>query len=136
MSRSELAPGTELPTTTHTYSAVELFQFSAAGWHSHRVHFDQAYTREAEGHADLLVHGPLQAVHMVQWLLGVLGDGAVLRSVTYRHLGVLHVGATAVIGGRIVDTHADGTATAELWMDAQDTGTRTTTGTAVVALGA
>jgi 3-methylfumaryl-CoA hydratase len=128
-----IAAGAELPTTTHTYRAVELFQFSAAGWHSHRVHFDQAYTRDVEGHADLLVHGPLQAVHMVQWLLEVLGDGAVVRSVSYRHLGVLHVGATVEIGGRIVDMHADGTITAELWMRAQDTGTQTTTGTAVVA---
>jgi 3-methylfumaryl-CoA hydratase len=134
MDRSELAPGVELPTTTHTYGAVELFQFSAAGWHSHRVHFDQAYTREVEGHADLLVHGPLQAVHMVQWLLQVLGDGAVVRSVAYRHVGVLHVGATAVIGGRIVEIHADGTVTAELWVRAQETGTPTTTGTAVVTL--
>jgi 3-methylfumaryl-CoA hydratase len=134
MRLSELAPGVELPTTTHTYGTVELFQFSAAGWHSHRVHFDQAYTRDVEDHADLLVHGPLQAVHMVQWLLAVLGDGVVLRSVAYRHLGVLRVGATAVIGGRIADMNADGTATAELWMEAEDTGTRTTQGTAVVAL--
>ena len=134
MTPTELAPGVELPTTTHTYSPVELFQFSAAGWHSHRVHFDQAYTRDVEGHADLLVHGPLQAVHMVQWLLEVLGEGAVLQSVAYRHLGVLHVGATAVIGGRIVDMDADGTTTAELWMQAEDTGTRTTQGSAVVVL--
>jgi hydroxyacyl-ACP dehydratase HTD2-like protein with hotdog domain len=134
MDRSELVPGVELPTTTHTYGAVELFQFSAAGWHSHRVHFDQAYTREVEGHTDLLVHGPLQAVHMVQWLLEVLGDGAVVRSVAYRHVGVLHVGATAVIGGRIVEIDADGTATTELWVRAQETGTPTTTGTAIVTL--
>lgn len=134
MNASDIAPGAELPTTTHTYTNVELFQFSAVGWHGHRVHFDQAYTREVEGHVDLLVHGPLQAVHMVQWLLAVLGDGAVLRSVSYRHLGVLHVDGTGVIGGRVADVDADGTATVDLWMHRQDDETPTTTGTAVVAL--
>jgi 3-methylfumaryl-CoA hydratase len=131
----DIVPGAELPTTTHTYTNVELFQFSAIGWHAHRVHFDQAYTRDVEGHADLLVHGPLQAVHMVQWLLRVLGEGAVVRSVSYRHLGVLHVGGTGVIGGRIIDVDAGGAVTVELWMLRQDDGSRTTTGTAVVVVG-
>lgn len=130
----DIVPGAELPTTTHTYTNVELFQFSAVGWHAHRVHFDQAYTRDVEGHADLLVHGPLQAVHMVQWLLRVLGEGTVVRSVSYRHLGVLHVGGTGVIGGRIVDVDAGGAVTVELWMLRQDDGSRTTTGTAVVVV--
>ena len=134
MRAADVVAGADLPTTTHTYSTVELFQFSAVGWHAHRVHFDQRYTTEVEGHADLLVHGPLQAVHLVQWLLRVLGDGAVVRSVSYRHLGVLHVGVPAVIGGRVVDVHADGTATVELWMRRGDDDTRTTTATAVVAL--
>jgi hydroxyacyl-ACP dehydratase HTD2-like protein with hotdog domain len=131
----DIVPGAELPTTTHTYTNVELFQFSAVGWHAHRVHFDQAYTRDVEGHADLLVHGPLQAVHMVQWLLRVLGDETVVRSVSYRHLGVLHVGGTGVIGGRIIDVDAGGAVTVELWMLRQDDGSRTTTGTAVVVVG-
>ena len=132
---TDLAPGAELPTTTHTYTTVELFQFSAAGWHAHRVHFDQEYTREVEGHADLLVHGPLQAVHLVQWLLAVLGAGATLRSVSYRHLGVLHVGVTALLGGRVVDVHPDGTATFDLEMRRlDDEEARTTTATAIVAL--
>jgi hydroxyacyl-ACP dehydratase HTD2-like protein with hotdog domain len=131
----DIVPGAELPTTTHTYTNLELFQFSAVGWHAHRVHFDQAYTRDVEGHADLLVHGPLQAVHMVQWLLRVLGDETVVRSVSYRHLGVLHVGGTGVIGGRIIDVDAGGAVTVELWMLRQDDGSRTTTGTAVVVVG-
>jgi 3-methylfumaryl-CoA hydratase len=131
----DIVPGAELPTTTHTYTNVELFQFSAVGWHAHRVHFDQAYARDVEGHADLLVHGPLQAVHMVQWLRRVLGDETVVRSVSYRHLGVLHVGGTGVIGGRIIDVDAGGAVTVELWMLRQDDGSRTTTGTAVVVVG-
>lgn len=133
MQLRDLAIGTELPTTTHTYGNVELFQFSAAGWHPHRVHFDQAYTRDVEGHADLLVHGPLQAVHMVQWLVATLGAGTTVREVSYRHLGVLHVGQTGVIGGQVVERDGD-TATFELWMEAEHSGARTTTGTAVVTL--
>jgi 3-methylfumaryl-CoA hydratase len=137
MDVADLAPGMELPATTRTYTTVELFQFSAVGWHAHRVHFDQAYTREVEGHADLLVHGPLQAVHLVQWLLRVLGDGVTVRSVSYRHLGVLHVGVPAHIGGRVVDVHPDGTATVQLEMRRADHEQAvTTTATALISPGA
>jgi 3-methylfumaryl-CoA hydratase len=134
MKVADIVPGTDLPTTTHTYTTVELFQFSAVGWHAHRIHFDQRYAREVEGHADLLVHGPLQAVHLVQWLLEVLPAGAAVRSVSYRHLGVLHVGVPAVIGGRVTDANPDRTITVELWMDRRDDDARTTTATAMVAL--
>jgi 3-methylfumaryl-CoA hydratase len=39
-----------------------LFCFSALTYNSHRIHYDQAYTTECEGYPKLLVHGPLQAV--------------------------------------------------------------------------
>jgi hydroxyacyl-ACP dehydratase HTD2-like protein with hotdog domain len=64
---------------------VELFMFSAATWLTHRIHFDRDYAR-AEGHPDLVVHGPLQGAYLAQ-LLSELADqhGGVLASLSYRH---------------------------------------------------
>lgn len=41
---------------------VMLFRFSAATANSHRIHYDKPYATAVEGHPDLVVHGPLQAV--------------------------------------------------------------------------
>lgn len=118
---------------TRTYRTQDLFLFSAATWNPHRVHYDQRYTREVEGHDALLVQGPLQAVHLFQVLRDVLVDGARLTSVSYRHLAALHVDVPVVIGGRLQTADA-ATATVEMWMELSDSGERTTAGTAVVSL--
>jgi 3-methylfumaryl-CoA hydratase len=51
-------PGTP---TTRT-----LFQFSALTYNAHRIHYDRDYARDAEGYPDLVVHGPLQALHLAE----------------------------------------------------------------------
>jgi 3-methylfumaryl-CoA hydratase len=38
-----------------------LFRYSAMTFNSHRIHYDQDYTRGAEGYPGLVVHGPLMA---------------------------------------------------------------------------
>ncbi len=45
-----------LPTT------VTLFQFSALTYNGHRIHYDHPYVTEKEGYPGLLVHGPLNAL--------------------------------------------------------------------------
>lgn len=37
----------------------QLFRFSAVTFNTHRIHYDRQWAREAEGLDDLLVHGPL-----------------------------------------------------------------------------
>jgi 3-methylfumaryl-CoA hydratase len=39
--------------------ATQLFRFSALTYNSHRIHYDRQWAREVEGYPDLLVHGPL-----------------------------------------------------------------------------
>ncbi|MDT0213057.1 hypothetical protein Q9R29_04090 [Rothia sp. ARF10] len=39
-----------------------LFRFSALTYNPHRIHYDRDYATRVEGHADLLVHGPLTAL--------------------------------------------------------------------------
>ncbi len=43
-------------------TAVTLFQFSALTYNSHRIHYDHRYVTREAGHPDLLVHGPLTAL--------------------------------------------------------------------------
>lgn len=54
------APGEErwLPSST------ALFRFSAVTYNAHRIHYDEAYAREAEGYPALVVHGPFTALRL------------------------------------------------------------------------
>jgi 3-methylfumaryl-CoA hydratase len=44
-----------------TADSVLLFRYSALTFNSHRIHYDQHYATEVEGHPDLVVQGPLVA---------------------------------------------------------------------------
>jgi 3-methylfumaryl-CoA hydratase len=44
------------------FNAIELFRFSALTGNTHRIHYDVDYARDVEGYADLVVHGPFQAM--------------------------------------------------------------------------
>jgi 3-methylfumaryl-CoA hydratase len=41
---------------------VRLFRFSALTANSHRIHYDEAYASQVEGHPGVIVHGPLLAM--------------------------------------------------------------------------
>ncbi len=45
---------------------VLLFRFSALTQNAHRIHYDRAYAEEVEKYPDLVVHGPLQAILMME----------------------------------------------------------------------
>ena len=45
-----------------------LFRFSALTFNSHAIHLDKHFCREVEGHRNLLVHGPLTLVLMIECL--------------------------------------------------------------------
>jgi 3-methylfumaryl-CoA hydratase len=45
---------------------VLLFRFSALTQNAHRIHYDRTYAREVEKYPDLVVHGPLQAILMME----------------------------------------------------------------------
>lgn len=44
---------------------VMLFRFSALTYNAHRIHYDRQYATEEEGYADLVVHGPLTALLLI-----------------------------------------------------------------------
>lgn len=43
-----------------------LFRFSALTANAHRIHYDRDFARETEGHPDLVVHGPLSALLLLE----------------------------------------------------------------------
>ncbi len=59
-----------------------LFRFSALTYNAHRIHYDKDFVKE-EGYADLLVHGPLQAL-MTGELFRRNGISLVGRQLSYR----------------------------------------------------
>ena len=73
----------------------QLFLFSAATRNPHRIHYDLPYAR-GEGHAGLLVHGPLQRAQMARWLTDWAGPAGRLQRLSLQHR------RPAVLGGRFV----------------------------------
>ena len=70
------------PALTLEADEALLFRFSALTYNAHRIHYDHNWVRE-EGYADLIVHGPLQALMMGE-LVRRQGDGLVGRQFAYR----------------------------------------------------
>ena len=60
-----------------------LFRFSALTANAHRIHYDTPYAREVEGYPDLVVHGPLLALLMLELVRGNAPERRV-RSLSYR----------------------------------------------------
>lgn len=130
---SSLQVGAELELATRTYTPLELFLFSAAGWHPHRIHYDHPYATAVEGHRAVVVHGPLQAVHIVDALLEALDVDVTVRSLAYRHRALLTVGESTVVSARTESVTGSGqSATFEVWMARADDGEPTTTVTVAV----
>lgn len=48
-----------------TRDAATLFRFSALTFNAHRIHYDVPWARNVEGHRDVVVHGPMNLVSML-----------------------------------------------------------------------
>lgn len=60
-------------------TAALLFRFSALTFNAHAIHLDKDYCREAEGHRNLLVHGPLSLILMAELLRGHLANSDLIK---------------------------------------------------------
>ena len=103
----------EAPDFSHILipSAALLFRFSALTFNAHAIHLDKDYCREIEGHRNLLVHGPLTVILMVELLRRHLENGLVrserlsdvvprIRSIEYRNLAPLYAEEEMKICGK------------------------------------
>ena len=67
-----------------------LFQYSALGFNSHKIHIDKAHARDVEGFPDLLVNGGLATLLMTEFLRNDLG--LTPASLKVRHVAPLFCG--------------------------------------------
>jgi hydroxyacyl-ACP dehydratase HTD2-like protein with hotdog domain len=113
-----------------TPNAALLFRFSALTFNAHRIHLDREYCREVEGHRNLLFHGPLSCVCMLELLGRQLLDRGLEKSLggqevsreqivgfEYRNLAPLYADEEMRICGR-----EKGKGEWELWIEGRDGG--------------
>lgn len=115
-----IVEGMALGPLTRAPDALDLFLYSAAVWLPHRIHYDEPYTTEVEGHPALLVQGPLQGVYLAQLLDHSFGDAVQLRRLRFRHQAPVHVGQTLVCRGVVTTVDAAArTVACELWTEVE-----------------
>ena len=82
-------------------TAAQLFQFSAATWNTHRIHYDRAFALE-EGYPDVLVQSHLHACFLAQAVLSTWGSAARLQRIGWQNRGVAIPGDRLTVSGRVV----------------------------------
>ncbi len=80
----EVAIGDELPPAVRNASRAQLFLFSAATHNPHRIHYDRDYAA-VEGHADVIVHGPLQGAWLSQYVTEWAGPRGRMLTLTWQN---------------------------------------------------
>lgn len=96
-----------------------LFRYSAITFNAHRIHYDAAYAREAEGYADLVVNGGLTT--LLLWDLATSASGREIRSSVTRNVRTLFVNRAITLRGSMSVDHAEAQAlddTGEVAIDA------------------
>ena len=96
--------------------AVQLFRYSAITFNPHRIHYDLPYTREVEGHRDLVVQGPYIAALLLDHLRRV-EPGLSVRAFRCRARRPAYAGSPLGLNlRRVADSKW------ELWATAEDGG--------------
>jgi len=65
---------------------VQMFRYSAATFNGHRIHYDRDYAREVEGYPGLVVHGPLIATMLLEFLQSQVARGRRVERFEFRAL--------------------------------------------------
>lgn len=73
---------------------MTLFRFSALTFNAHKIHYNRAWCREVEGHRDLVVHGPLNLLNIVNFWRDIRGGNgnAYPKKIKYRATHPLYAG--------------------------------------------
>lgn len=109
--------GDALPERAHTCTNVQLMLYNAALWNGHRIHYDEAYAKGAEGYPGLVIAGPLLGDWMHQCIEEWLGDDGTLSRISYSNRIASYIGETLTAGGTVTAVDADvGTVTLDLFI--------------------
>lgn len=80
-------------------NALQLFRFSALTFNTHRIHYDRAWATDVEGLDDLLVHGPLTRILLLDAARRHAPDAAI-GEFSFRATSPIFVDRTFTIAGR------------------------------------
>lgn len=100
--------GDQIPPVEICPSTIQLFQFSAVTWNTHRIHYDRDWA-DVEGYPGVLVHSHLHAAN----ILRPLTQGEMLRdwhvaSVSYRVIRPAAAGDVLTATAEITAVGSDG----------------------------
>ena len=70
-------------TSTVVPDETMLFQYSALGFNTHKIHIDKSYARDVEGFPDLVVNGGLTTLLLTEFLRRDLGVAPVVMKARY-----------------------------------------------------
>ena len=91
------------------WSATSLFRFSALTFNGHKIHLDENWARQVEGHPGLVVHGPLTLIGMLDFWRATISGGKTPGKCTYRAMSPIYAGETHKI--RQIGSRAEGSHT-------------------------
>jgi len=69
-----------------TVGPVQMFRYSAVTFNGHRIHYDRDYARDVEGYPGLVVHGPLIATLLLEFLQAQVAPGRPVERFEFRAL--------------------------------------------------
>ncbi|KAL8734553.1 MAG: hypothetical protein Q9166_001453 [cf. Caloplaca sp. 2 TL-2023] len=93
-------------------TAVSLFRFSALTFNGHKIHYSRPWCRDVEGPRDIVVHGPLNMINMLDFWRDVQGsDHAIPQAIRYRATAPFYAGERY----RALFEKGAGTTSIKLW---------------------
>ncbi|KAJ5602116.1 hypothetical protein N7510_011650 [Penicillium lagena] len=100
--------------STHTRTLVQtpvtLFRFSALTFNPHKIHYSLPWARDVEGHRDIVVHGPLNLISILDLWRDIRSHEEVPERISYRATSPLYAGDEY----RIVLEEGDGAAQVQI----------------------
>ncbi len=102
-----LTVGDSLPERQHKPTNVSLFLYNAAIWNAHRIHYDEPYAMNEEGHPGVVVDGPLQGDWLAQAVTNWLGEDGRMEQFDYSNRRASYLGETLTSGGAVTAIDGD-----------------------------
>jgi hydroxyacyl-ACP dehydratase HTD2-like protein with hotdog domain len=99
--------GDDLNEIVREPTSAQLFQFSAATWNTHRIHYDREFALQ-EGYPDVLVQSHLHACFLAQAALSTWGPAARLARIGWQNRGLAVPGDRLTVSGRVTGVELEG----------------------------
>ena len=93
------------------FTTTDLYRYSGLTFNGHRIHYDRDYSKNVEGYAGLVVHGPLLAQYLIHFAMKSIGQ---ISEFEFRGVSPLFDYEDAIICKKNTDTGI------ELWIKNSD----------------